>query len=369
LAAEVKPGVVTIVVPGIGKGSGFVIDEQGLIATNYHVIEGAKQAELVFHDKTKAEVEGFLHVLPGKDLALLRIQPGAIRLVALPLADAEPAQGEKVLAFGAPIGFSDSVTDGIVSAPRTGENVRNTLREMLNRDVYVEKGYDLDARWIQTTAPISHGNSGGPLVNNRGEVVGINTWSLVLGQNLNFAVSATHIKQLVANAGNRVRSLAELPPPRARVGPAMAADGKRTLEYWNERKKIRAEFAEDFFREGVDAFQDQRRFYRDGVAGFWASWAKLLAERAERLASMDPTGVDEELVTLVLAEATSDRELARCLLGFALTAKARGLRNAEAEAELKAIAQKRDQLGVAFDTLRTLLSKKYGLEFPKASSP
>jgi S1-C subfamily serine protease len=178
LVAQVDPSVVTVALSDRSLGSGFIVDDRGLVVTNYHVIEGEKEATVIFPDKTRSQVEGFLAILPGKDLALLRIQAGGRRLQALRLAEQAPAKGEKVYAFGAPMGLSGSVSDGIVAALRPGEDVRETLRKLANRDIYAELlGYDLDAQWIQTTAPVSPGNSGGPLVNARGEVVGINTGS------------------------------------------------------------------------------------------------------------------------------------------------------------------------------------------------
>jgi S1-C subfamily serine protease len=211
LVAAVDPAVVTIHRPG-GTGSGFVVDERGILVTNCHVVEGAAEAVAVFPDKTTFRVVGFLAFAPGKDLALLKIDPGTRKLATLPLSAAAPAKGEKVYAFGAPLGLSGSVSDGLVAAVRRGPEVREILKELTGRDVYVEGlGYDLEADWIQTTAPISHGNSGGPLVNARGEVVGVNTWGPQSGQNLNFAVSAAHIRQLLRDRALVARPLADLP--------------------------------------------------------------------------------------------------------------------------------------------------------------
>ncbi|HUY87435.1 MAG TPA: trypsin-like peptidase domain-containing protein [Pirellulales bacterium] len=115
----VEPSVVVVEVPGVGLGSGFVIDSRGTIATNYHVIEGAKNATVTFPtDKAKFDVTGFLVIAPGKDLALLKIEPRDRILKALPLAETPPDKGESVLAFGAPKGFASSVSDGIVSSVR-----------------------------------------------------------------------------------------------------------------------------------------------------------------------------------------------------------------------------------------------------------
>jgi S1-C subfamily serine protease len=145
-------------------------------------------------------------------LALLKIRPAGRKLATLRVAEATPAKGEKVYAFGEPMGLSGSVSDGLVAAIRGGEE----MREILGDELYVRLlQYDLDTDWIQTTAPISHGNSGGPLVNSRAEVVGVNTLSPPVGQNLNFAVSATHIRDLIRGQFLRPLPLSDLPPRRA----------------------------------------------------------------------------------------------------------------------------------------------------------
>ncbi|MGH7135165.1 MAG: S1C family serine protease, partial [Pirellulales bacterium] len=217
IVERVEPSLVVVEVAlekGTSQGSGFLLDKQGTFVTNYHVIEGAKSVEVKFRDKSTAAVPGYLAILPGKDLAILRCQPGARKLEPLPLAATQPAKGEAVLTFGAPLGFGATVSDGIVSAIRSGSDVSEILNGKSDNDVYSNSlGYDLDATWLQVTAPISPGNSGGPLVNMRGEVLGLNTWSLRSGQNLNFAISAQHIKTLLTSASAN-HPFAELPKPR-----------------------------------------------------------------------------------------------------------------------------------------------------------
>ena len=111
-----------------------------------------------------------------------------------------------MLTFGAPLGFDSTVSNGIVSSVCTDTELREIFKKLTGSDSYVERQhYDLDAVWIQTTAPISGGNSGGPLVNLRGEVVGLNTRALVIGQHMNFAISAEHIQGMLASSQSGVR--------------------------------------------------------------------------------------------------------------------------------------------------------------------
>ena len=141
-------------------GTGIILSADGYIVTNYHVIDGAEKIE-VRHNKERftARVVG---KDPATDLALLKIDSHE-RFVALPLGDSDRLRvGEWVMAIGDPITFDKTVTVGVVSAKdRQGISADQTTRSFEN--------------FIQTDAAINLGNSGGPLINVNGEVVGINT--------------------------------------------------------------------------------------------------------------------------------------------------------------------------------------------------
>ncbi len=147
-------------VPQEGQGSGFVIDKEGHILTNYHVIADARQVEVTMHNrkKYKATVVG---TDPAHDLAVIQIK--APELVPAVLGDSRNLQvGQKVYAIGNPFGLSGTMTRGIVSSIRP-------VREP--NGAYIDEA-------IQTDAAINPGNSGGPLMNWHGEVIGINTMIL-----------------------------------------------------------------------------------------------------------------------------------------------------------------------------------------------
>ena len=144
----------------VSLGSGFVIDKDGYIVTNYHVIESARQIEVNFSgdDRVQATIVG---VDPSTDLALLKISAQARALTPLPLGDSDAVRvGDAVVAIGNPFGLERTVTAGIVSA--------------LQREITAPNGYTID-KVIQTDAGINQGNSGGPLLNARGEVIGVNS--------------------------------------------------------------------------------------------------------------------------------------------------------------------------------------------------
>src|SRR5438445_868674 len=147
-------------VPVEGAGSGFVIDTKGYILTNNHVVEGAQTIEVVLGDQSRypAKVVG---ADPRNDVALIKIEPRKKPLVALSLGDSSSIQvGQKVLAIGNPFGFQSTLTTGVISA--------------LGRTVQTSQTTFIDQA-IQTDASINRGNSGGPLINSRGEVIGINS--------------------------------------------------------------------------------------------------------------------------------------------------------------------------------------------------
>jgi S1-C subfamily serine protease len=174
----------------LSLGSGFVVDKAGTIVTNHHVISDARKATATFEDKTKVEIAGVIHADAERDIALLKPSKVRDNVHFLPLAEAPPRKGETVVAFGAPRGLSFSASEGIVSAIRDDADLKQT-------------GIDQKGTWIQTTAPISTGNSGGPLVNMQGEAIGANTWLLVKGQNLNFAISSVDIARVVSAATSK----------------------------------------------------------------------------------------------------------------------------------------------------------------------
>ena len=173
-------------VPTEGAGSGFLIDAEGHIITNHHVVEGARRLEVAVgndRNRYRATVVGSDQ---HSDLAVVRIETGR-KLPFLKLGDSSTLQvGQKVLAIGNPFGqFQNTLTTGLVSS--------------LGRTVRHRSGGELDDV-IQTDAAINPGNSGGPLLNSRGEVIGINT-AIIGPTNLGigFAIPVNHAKLVVAD--------------------------------------------------------------------------------------------------------------------------------------------------------------------------
>jgi S1-C subfamily serine protease/outer membrane protein assembly factor BamB len=177
-------------------GSGFFLNDQGLIVTNYHVVKGATGLRTTTYDKKVYQGARVIAADPARDVAVLDID--AIGYAALPLdVGPAPKPGHKVIAVGNPMGLDWSVSEGMVPAERTIRGLP----------------------WIQHSAPISHGNSGGPLLSqSTGRIVGMNTMILEGDgvQNLNFATPVSTILYVLGNwQQNAAPATPGLPPARA----------------------------------------------------------------------------------------------------------------------------------------------------------
>lgn len=213
LFARVEQSIVRVNVAyldGTGNGSGFVIHSSGIVITNYHVIANATKAWVEFSNKERIEVDGFLYLDHRKDIAVLKFDSARKQspLKSLPLAAAFPRKGVSVVAIGAPLGLDMSVTEGVVSAVRTTEELQTTIGL---------QGHD--GTWVQTTAAISPGNSGGPLMNKRGEVVAINTLTYAgdNAQALNFGISSLDIGQAMGQLRSAPMSVSPVNAPKREI--------------------------------------------------------------------------------------------------------------------------------------------------------
>lgn len=174
IAQTAIPSVVLIRSP-TGLGSGFVATADGKIVTNFHVIEGATEASIVTSDRVEHKDIEVIALDKERDLAVLRIR--GRKLKPLALADSKLAKaGDHVVAIGNPLGLGGTISDGLLSA----------IRELPELTV------------LQISAPISPGSSGGPVFNDHGEVIGVSTFLLLGGQNLNFAIPINVVKPLLA---------------------------------------------------------------------------------------------------------------------------------------------------------------------------
>ncbi len=235
---------------GTATGSGFVVDKEGTILTNAHVVEGADSVSVNFEEggqEIDAEVKG---VDPSSDLAVLKVDPADVdHLNPIPLGDSSKVEvGDPVVAIGNPFGYSRTVTTGIVSG--------------LQREIQAPNGFQIP-NVIQTDASINPGNSGGPLLDSRGRVIGMNSQIATGGGQgsvgIGFAVPVNTAKQLLPQLkkGGEIK--------RAYLGIQMSdvtADVAKELDLPVDAGALIAEVtdggpADDAGLEGSDGTSDQ----------------------------------------------------------------------------------------------------------------
>lgn len=176
---QVMPAIVAIradTPEGVAAGTGFLVESTGVVVTNLHVIEGATRVAIKLHSGeqyTQIRVASFDQ---SRDLAILRLPGFDLPTVSLGNSDSVKV-GATVYAIGNPLGLEESVTKGIVSSIRVRDN---------------------GTKVIQTDSAVSSGNSGGPLINEKGHVVGVVTFKISSGENLNFAVPINYVRALLS---------------------------------------------------------------------------------------------------------------------------------------------------------------------------
>lgn len=217
-----KAVVVVMTYDGAGKaisqGSGFVVRQDGVIVTNYHVISDAKSIEIKVGSRV-LNVDRFIDLDKENDIAILKINANNLPIVKL--GDLEKTRiGEKIYVISSPQGLENTISDGILSGKREVED---------------------DKTILQITAPISPGSSGGPVFNQNGQVIGIATFLLKESQNLNFAMPAGGIK-------NKIRA-----KKIAAIKPRQIENYNKTSEYWRNLGVTYGESGR--YQEAIEAFK------------------------------------------------------------------------------------------------------------------
>jgi serine protease Do len=174
IAARSTPSVVSVRTEQ-SLGTGFVVSSDGLIATNLHVIAGNSDITVTLSDHREFQVVEIWNGDRQRDLVIMRIQ--AKKLPVIPLGNSDNIRaGDSIVAIGHPLGLEDTVSNGLVSAVRK-----------------LDKGLTV----LQISAPIAPGSSGGPIFNDHGEVIGVATAIMLGGQNINFGVPISYLKELL----------------------------------------------------------------------------------------------------------------------------------------------------------------------------
>ena len=222
LFKQVSPAVVRVIVRDekfaeTGLGSGFFLAQDGLLITNCHVIEGARFATVLLPTGATFFVDGVLALDKDSDLAILKVNGQGFAHLALAPPGSTPQVGARVYAIGNPQGLTNTLSEGIVS---------NVHRAPEGPFV------------LQTTAAISLGSSGGPLLDSAGRVIGVTTAYFTEGQNLNFAISSDSVHALLSKAGvgiSQPLASAGAPPlDAAATGKFQAAWDAIAQQRWSE---------------------------------------------------------------------------------------------------------------------------------------
>lgn len=264
LVRRVKPSVVAIRVFGrdgraIREGSAFFI-APGHIVTNYHVIEGGGMGEIYTHEGFAYPVARILATDPTADLAVLEVElPQGVQIEALPIARVDVQEGEDVVVIGNPMGLQGTVSQGIVSAVRRPTS-----------------GLPL----VQITAPISQGSSGSPVLNMRGEVIGVAVMYASEGQNLNFAVPGSRLTAISEQAERRSRAVRFYEDG---VRLYRGSNYERALEMFNQALRIFSDYADAWLQVGytrlaigdpagaLDAFGEVSRIIPNSAEAFYGA--------------------------------------------------------------------------------------------------
>ncbi len=229
IVRKAKPAVVEIVTAdargNIVTGTGFFITSEGLLLTNYHVIKNARTVGARTPSGAYYPFTGDWIRLPNVDIAMLKFNANDVPYLLLD-SNAQVEEGQRVLVIGSPEGLQGTVSDGLVAA----------IRE--------------NGQYIQITAPISHGSSGSPVLNEQGQVIGVATSMLVDGQNLNFAISSAAI-DFAMNTWASNSASAKSTPERQSNGTALSEHTQTLIE----------QFVVEYIKAGESADVSQRNQY------------------------------------------------------------------------------------------------------------
>jgi hypothetical protein len=235
----------------IGSGTGFIIDSNGKIATNYHVmsmwLEGNNSLLVRMENGAFFPLSELVNFDEDNDVAIFKVDGKELPSVKL-AKKYEPKLGESIVVIGSPLGFSTTISDGIVSNIRGKDKI------------------------IQITAPVSPGSSGSPVFNSKGEVIGVATFNIEGGQNLNFAIPVKHVANLLKGTKKSKKKIIVKSEPQPKVMTAPSFQGltavdwvnkalslwdgekynasEKAIEYLNNAIKLEPSYAEAYYNRG-----------------------------------------------------------------------------------------------------------------------
>lgn len=327
-----------------GQGSGFFVESPRgpVVVTDYHVIEGSYQIVIRCHNNQMHPVT-HCQIFPEVDLAFLSVA-GLKRVPAtLVLRNGLPDLAEECYVYGAPLGLSDSITRGIVSAIRL-------TSECLPGEKFAE------AKWVQTDAPLSSGNSGGPILDATGQVIGVSSFTLAPSgaQNLNFGLACTEIQARLKNL--QLISFEDVLAAQLQV----VAEGRQTLVYWSRLAALNRQFG-----ELLEALEQQANNSPESSLAGLLILRECATAAAAIITQIDHTGVAPEAVNAgktlqVFFVAVREAADACIAADQAWTVSQQRQIQARADRALKTLIEAAAML----EATRVTLSQRYGVEFP-----
>jgi len=247
LVKNIQPAVATILTydsdnKPLNQGSGLFINHKGHLITNYHVLEDAYQAEIKTRDGKKYPIMSIIAENKAMDLIKVSTDIPLKSAQWINVAGALPAIAERIVVIGSPMGLEQTISEGIVSAVREIPNL---------------------GKIFQISAPISSGSSGSPVINMKGEVIGVATFQFIKGQNLNFAVSGKYVMDLKhKKTGMTIKEWAHgISKPKVKASEDLFSKG---LEFYKNEEYRKAVL---YFKKAT------KRYPKNKEAWIWLSFA------------------------------------------------------------------------------------------------
>ena len=226
-------------------GSGFFITQRGDIITNYHVLQGASSAEIKTSDGKTYPITYIVAKDEQSDIIRLSVDIPSQYVYPLSLSTTIPEVGERIIVYGSPLGLEKTVSDGIISA----------IREV--------PGY---GKLIQITAPVSPGSSGSPVLNMKGEVIGIATFQMVEGQSLNFAIPSERIANLNLAEEKETSITEDLFEQESKLPSIFDIIKEEAEEAFKQAIRIDPDDAEAHYNLGLAYYR--LGFYKDAIEAY-----------------------------------------------------------------------------------------------------
>ena len=342
---KVTPAVVAIKTDR-GAGTGFIIDRTTIV-TSLHVVTEAKVIQVVMDDGVTFEAKEFRATNKPCDICLLHVDIPRSAVPTLKICEQRPEAGNKVLAFGRIP--KKAFDQGKVAELRTAEDSEAAQAGRAPRD---SLRYPV---WVVHSASTTQGNSGGPVVNERAEVVGVTTWIGGAGAAKSIALSCVDLKEIVGGKTGKLRPISELPILSSIPATPEKLDATANLKAWNVLAKARGDRNLSWKEKSPKV---------SGSATYTKGIATAYSKFAGRESSLPVQGVDIDLLAAASEDFKLNKRLAGSWSNLSDAIRNRDLRRQQvASREIDELNKLNAEQESAFSDLRVRLSRKYKVDF------